>query len=213
MTAGCDPWQMALVHRLILRGFERARDIARSQPGADRVPAVREYLEFHLDGLHAHHTTEDEFLWPRLRERTSMDTELVDRMEQQHERLHEALDRSRKRLDAWSDDPADAANSHALANALDDVLVGLAEHLSEEEDKVVPLIAQHISDGEWEELGKRAFAKFKPSQRFTAMGELERTANPQENIRMNADLPLPIRLIWRLVGRRRYERLLAQVGD
>ena len=43
-------------------------------------------------------------------------------------------------------------------------------------------------------------------QRFTAMGEMLEAATSTEAARMLAGLPAPIKLIWRLVGRRRYER-------
>ena len=39
-----------------------------------------------------------------------------------------------------------------------------------------------------------------------AMGEMLAAASPAEAERMLAGLPAPIKLIWRLVGRRKYER-------
>lgn len=209
-STGCDPWQMALIHRLIRAGFQQARDAVRGNPDAGRIPAVAEYTQFQLDGLHAHHSSEDEHLWPRLRERAAMSSDLVERMEQQHERLHLAIDMTRQNLDVWSADPT-ADTAAELANSLDAVLAGLAEHLGEEEQHVVPLIAAHITEEEWEALGKASFAKFKPNQRFTAMGELLRTATPEEATRQMAGLPLPVRVIWRFVGRPKYERLMLRV--
>jgi len=38
------------------------------------------------------------------------------------------------------------------------------------------------------------------------MGEMLAAASPAEAERMLAGLPAPIKLIWRLVGRRKYER-------
>ncbi len=201
---------MALIHRLVRRGFEQARDAVRAQPDAGRISAVTEYIQFHLDGLHAHHSSEDEHLWPRLRERTAMSSDRVERMEHQHEGLHHAIDRARQNLETWSAGPT-ADTAADLATSLDEVLAGLAEHLGEEEEHVVPLIAAHITEEEWEALGKASFAKFKPNQRFTAMGEMLRTATPEEAARMMVDLPLPVRAVWRFVGRPKYERLIARV--
>ncbi len=79
----CDGWQMALIHHLIRRGFEQARDAVRGRPDAARITAVAKYIRFDVDGLHAHHASEDEHLWPRLRERAAMSTDLVEHMEQQ----------------------------------------------------------------------------------------------------------------------------------
>jgi len=205
-----DPWEMTLIHRLIRGGFEQAKDAVLSSGSGERVDALAEYIGFHLDGLHAHHSTEDELLWPSLRERAGMSDALIGRMEAQHGALHEAVDATWRELAGWRVTP-NAATSEALATALETVSDRLAEHLVEEERDVVPLIAQHVTQAEWDHLGKVAFAKFKPQQRFTAMGELLRTANPTEAAQMMAGLPAPVRVIWRLVGRRKYDRFIAQV--
>ena len=75
-----DPWEMALIHRLIRRGFEQARESVLAPGAAGRVAPVAEYVRFHLDGLHAHHSTEDELIWPVLHERAS----LSDALDQPH---------------------------------------------------------------------------------------------------------------------------------
>ena len=75
----------------------------------------------------------------------------------------------------------------------------------------MPLIAAHITQAEWDHLGKVAFSKFTPKQRFIAMGEMLAAASPTEAARMLAGLPAPIKVIWRLVGRRRYQRFMAEL--
>ena len=205
-----DPWEMALIHRLIRRGFEQAREAVLAPGASARVDAVAEYVGFHLAGLEAHHSTEDELLWPALLERASMSGALIHRMEEQHAGLHEALDTTRRELTAWKSAPT-TGRSEALAESLATVVDRLSEHLAEEERDVVPLIAAHITQAEWDHLGKVAFSKFTPKQRFTAMGEMLATADPTEAARMLADLPAPIKVVWRLVGRRRYLRSMAQL--
>jgi hypothetical protein len=83
--------------------------------------------------------------------------------------------------------------------------------LAEEERDVVPVIATHITQAEWEHLGKVSFSKFKPRQRFTAVGEMLEAASPEEAARMLAGLPPPIRIIWRLFAQRKYQRFMAAV--
>jgi hemerythrin-like domain-containing protein len=205
-----DPWEMALIHSLIRRGFEQAREAVLAPGAPARADAVAEYVGFHLDGLEAHHSSEDELLWPVLYERASMSGAQVRRMEEQHAGLHEALDTTRRELAAWEAAPT-AERSGALASALGAVVDRLSEHLTEEERDVVPLIAAHITQAEWDHLGKVAFSKFTPKQRFIAMGEMLAAASPTEAARMLAGLPAPIKVIWRLVGRRRYQRFMAVV--
>ncbi|TCC32566.1 hemerythrin domain-containing protein [Kribbella sindirgiensis] len=202
-----DPWEMALIHRVIRRGFEQARVHVLSPGAESRAAAVAAYVDFQLDGLHAHHSTEDEVLWPALLERAQLSAALIRRMEQQHAAIHDAVDAARSALTAWRTTPT-AAGAEPLGAALELVSVRLVEHLGEEERDVVPLIATHVTQAEWDQLGQKAFSKFKPSQRFTAMGELLATARPEEAARMLADLPAPVRGIWWLVGKRRYQRFI-----
>jgi len=206
-----DPWEMALIHSLIRRGFEQSREAVLA--GApERADAVAEYVGFHLDGLEAHHTSEDALIWPALHERASMSDAVIRRMEAQHTSLHDALDTTRRELAGWEAAPT-AERSEALATVLGTVVDRLSEHLTEEEHDVVPLIAAHITQAEWDHLGKVAFSKFTPKQRFIAMGEMLAAATPTEAARMLAGLPAPIKVIWRLVGRRRYQLFMAKLGE
>ena len=103
-------------------------------------------------------------------------------MEDQHASLHDDIETSRRVLAAWTSSPTQAGG-HSLATALSAIADQLSEHLAEEERDIVPLIAAHVSEAEWEAFGKHAFNKFKPKQRFTAMGEMLAAATPAEAAR------------------------------
>ena len=206
----CDPWEMALIHSLIRRGFEQAREAVLAPGASGRAAAVAEYIGFHLDGLQGHHSTEDEFIWPALHQRAGMSGALIHRMETQHSGLHDAVVTTQEELTAWEASPT-TESAAALARALGTVAERLTEHLTEEERDVVPLIAAHITQEEWDHGGEVAFSKFTTKQRFIAMGEMLTAASPTEGARMLAGIPRPIRVIWRLVGRRRYQRFMAEV--
>ncbi len=135
---------------------------------------------------------------------------LIRRMKEQHAGLHDALETTRRELTGWEAAPT-AHSSGALATALGTVVDRLTEHLTEEERDVVPLIAAHVTRAEWDGMGKVAFSKFTPKQRFIAMGERLAAASPIEATRMLAGLPAPIKVIWRLVGRRRHQRFMPDV--
>jgi hemerythrin-like domain-containing protein len=205
-----DPWEMALVHRLVRRGFDQSRELVLADGSAARADAIARYVDFHLVGLHAHHSSEDDLLWPALRERAGMSDALIGRMEDQHVGLHAAIEAIRTELAAWVAAPS-ATTTAPLATALGTMSELLGAHLAEEERDVVPLIATHITQAEWDNLGKVAFSKFTPKQRFTAMGELLSTANADEAARMFAGLPAPVKVVWRLIGRRKYDRFMAEV--
>jgi hemerythrin-like domain-containing protein len=207
-----DPWEMALIHRILRQGFDEVKQLVESAPpGAfERSRMIGGYIEFTLDGLHNHHTTEDELLWPALNERAKLSHALIARMEAQHAAVETAVEEVRRLLEPWIQAPSAEASS-ALTDALGAVITALAEHLAEEERDVVPLIALHVTQQEWETLGKTAFDKFAPSQRFTAMGQMLEVATPDEAAKMLAGLPAPIKIIWRLVGKRKYNRYIDNV--
>lgn len=210
VTTASDPWEMALIHRLIRRGFDQSRTFVLAPGATERADAVAEYVRFHLDGLHAHHTSEDELLWPALSERARLSAGLIHRMEAQHAGVHDAIEATKRELVAWKAAPTEP-RAESLAAALSTVGDRLAEHLAEEERDIVPLIAAHVTQKEWDNLGKVSFSKFTPKQRFTAMGEMLETANPTEAARMLGGLPAPIKVVWRLLGRRKYQRFMATV--
>jgi iron-sulfur cluster repair protein YtfE (RIC family) len=198
-------WSMALIHRIFRSSFVELAHIVTEVPASDaaRASAVADHLGFTLAGLTAHHSTEDDLVWPVLLERARPSAALVERMEEQHRGLHAGIEDVRRLTDAWRADPSPDVASE-LSTAITNMFVQLATHLDEEERDVVPLIAEHLSVAEWDQVGKTAFDKFTPAQRFTAMGQMLEVASPAEAAAMLAPLPTPIKLLWRLVGRRRY---------
>ena len=72
-------------------------------PAADaaRVGAVADHLGFLLDGLHLHHTTEDDLIWPALLDRAGMDAPLAARMTDQHRHIDASVAEVRAALPAW----------------------------------------------------------------------------------------------------------------
>lgn len=211
-TGGMAAWQMPLIHR-IFRGA--LREVQRRVPdvppsATERAHALTDHLTFTLDGLRHHHTTEDELVWPLLVQRVGPDAPLVARMEAQHHDIDDAVGRVRATAAAWSD-RRDQGTAGALTEAIGELLGVLETHLDEEERDVVPLIDEHLSVAEWEDLGRRAFEKFEPRERPIAMGQLLEVATPDEARRMFADLPFAARVLWTVTGRRQYRRRMAAV--
>lgn len=204
-------WEMALIHRIQRRGL---RDVARWIPtvppeGAGRAGAIAAHLEWLLDSLHDHHTTEDDFLWPVLRERVP--AEAVDDMAAQHEGIDHAAAEVRRLLPEWAADPSQD-RATALRAALRHYRDLVTAHLDEEERDVVPLIARHVTAEEWAAIGEEGFRKIPASKRFTAVGQLLQVATPREAEHFTAKLPLPARVGWRLVGRRQFDRTMGTLA-
>jgi hemerythrin-like domain-containing protein len=202
--------EMAVIHRIYRRGFPMVADLVRHTSAGDvaRSEAIAAHLEFLIDGLHHHHSGEDAKLWPRLLERAAPQAEMINRMERQHEVVDEWSAKVRTLLEDWRHAPVDGTQ---LANAVDEFTHALVEHLDDEEAHVVPLIRTHIAAEEWERFGQEIFEKFTNAEKLIATGVLEDIATPEEAEWFLGELPLPIKLMWRFVGRRRYDRYMARL--
>lgn len=211
-TGGAAAREMPIIHRIFRRQFGEVRSLVQQVPEADagRVTAVADHLEFLLDGLHMHHTTEDDLIWPKLLDRTGVDAPLVKRMEDQHRQIDGSVAEVRAATSAWRSHPTSAASS-TLADRVGEFLLLLERHLDEEEHFVVPLIDRLLTKAEWQEVGKRGFAKFTPAQRWIATGQMVEVATPEEVAMMFGELPPPVKVLWHLIGKRRYRRYITPI--
>lgn len=211
-TGGAAAREMPLIHRIFRRQFAEVGAMVQRAPVAKSawVGAVADHLGFLLDGLHMHHTTEDELIWPKLLDRAGLDTPLVERMEEQHQQIDVSVAEVRAAMSTWCSDPTPATSS-ALAARLGEFLGVLENHLDEEERVVVPLIDRHLTTAEWQDVGKRGFEKFTPAQRWIATGQLVEVATPEEVAMMFGQLPPPVRVLWHLIGKRKYRRYITPV--
>ena len=87
----------------------------------------------------------------------------------------------------------------------------LDEHLAEEEREVLPLIEQHLTSAEWAELGERGMASVPKPRLLVLLGHFLEETSPEERRRFLAHAPAPARLAYRLVGRRKYEKEVAEL--
>ena len=211
-TGGLATREMPIIHRIFRRHFAEVRTLVQEVPATDatRVAAVAEHLGFLLDGLHMHHTTEDDLIWPKLLDRAGVDAPLVERMEGQHQQIDVSVAEVRAALSAWRSDPTPSTSS-TLADRIGEFLVVLEQHLDEEEQVVVPLIDRHLTEAEWQDVGKRGFEKFTPAQRWIATGQMVEVATSEETAMMFSTLPPPVKVLWRLVGKRKYRRYITSV--
>ncbi|WP_068273160.1 nitroreductase/quinone reductase family protein [Aldersonia kunmingensis] len=202
--------EMAVIHRIFRTAFPEIAGLVRRTPSTSsrRSEVVASYLDFLLNGVRAHHTTEDDNIWPRLLARAAPDSALVERMERQHEAAAAAAEQVRELAAQWRVTPT---NGSELAAAIDRLTAVLVEHLDDEETHVVPLIREHITVAEWEQFGEDAFAKFTNPEKLIATGVLVEVATPEEASWFLDPLPLPIRLMWRLHGRRKYNAYIGRV--
>ena len=158
-----------------------------------------------LDALHHHHHSEDELLWPRLLQRTPIDAGLVQRMEAQHAAIGQILGRVEEALPAWQR-TGRIRDGAVLADDLTELSARLGEHLDEEEAHVLPIVGRTVTPAEWAELAERGFAAMAKRRALVFLGHILSSASPEEQTRFLRRVPPPVRLAYRLIGRRAFAR-------
>jgi iron-sulfur cluster repair protein YtfE (RIC family) len=202
---------MVVVHRAFRRELRIAPDLVRDVPAGDttRTAVVAGHVRLCLEGLHLHHSSEDDHLWPLLAERTDAH-DLVQRMASQHAAVSAALDRIEPVLVRWEFEARPAVGDEMASN-IDQLRVALIAHLDEEERMVLPLAARHLSKEEWAGIGQASVGKMTRQQLPLMFGMIMEDATPAERVEMLAVLPVPIRLLMRTWGARHYARYVRTV--
>ena len=156
---------MIVVHRVFRRESALMPALIQAAPAGDTARArvlADAFADYQL-GLHLHHSGEDELVWPLLLARVDLEADLVLRMEAQHEVVAGTLAEASQRMPAWRSAPS-AATAAPLVSALAEHRAALLEHLHDEEEYILPLIAEHLTVAEWARLGQR-FARKSPRTR------------------------------------------------
>ena len=207
-----DVHDMVVVHRVFRRELrlipQLVRDVAPGDTARARVLAGHARLI--LGGLDMHHTGEDDLLWPKLLERATPAADLIHRMEEQHERVHEALEALGPALDRWEAE-ARPAVAEEVASGVDALRTALLEHLDDEERHILPLAERHITPQEWAGLGEHGMAKVKKSELPILFGAVAEEATPEEMVHILSTVPPPVRFLLRTVFARQYRRYISRV--
>ena len=207
-----DIQEMYVVHRVFRREFRAAPALVRGVAEGDRRRArlVGEFVQLILGGLHLHHTGEDAVLWPRLLERAAPSADLVETMQRQHDRVDGYLDQAEPLLTEWMA-TASPVRGEQLARLLEDFAAALFEHLDLEERAILPLCWEHITPAEWNSLGEHGRGTVPPRQLPLLFGAVLEEATTEERRKMLAALPLPARLLVRVLIPLVYGRRIRQV--
>jgi hemerythrin-like domain-containing protein len=190
-----DARDMFAVHTMFRREFALLPDLVRGVMAGDaeRAVAVGDHVALVSTMLHIHHSGEDRHIWPLLRERAAGKiAEIVDVMEEQHDRIHAEYLRLGEALTAWREDPS-ARSGDALAGAIEQLIPPLEAHLSLEEDEVVPLIERHVTTAEYARLAREG-AEATPAELLpVSLGMVMYEAEPAVIEMIVAGMPAEVR--------------------
>ncbi|MGQ4614793.1 hemerythrin domain-containing protein [Nocardia sp. R7R-8] len=202
-----DTYDMVVVHNAFRRHFHALPGLV-TEVAAGDVDRARRLVAF-LDelgtGLHQHHSGEDELLWPLLLERAPADAASVLRMEEQHERIAELTERAH-RLAAEFAAAADPSVRDRLAVTLRALATAVDEHLAEEEQHILPVVENVMTATEWQALGERGRDHLPKDRQLVFLGFILQGVSDTERRKVLAEMPVPARLAWRLLGRRAFAK-------
>ena len=143
--------EMATVHRMFRREFLLAPGVVREVSARDtgRAHTVAEHLRFISATLHHHHSIEDRYAWPLLKQRAPAHVSRhVVAVMQQHRQVDAVQTEVNAVLPIWSCG-ASVEYGERLAAAMERLAAALIEHMDYEEQHVVPLMDIHICPDEW----------------------------------------------------------------
>jgi hemerythrin-like domain-containing protein len=189
-----DMTMMYAVHDALRREVDRiARVTARTDDDPKHILRTAAGWEMFKSYLHVHHITEDELLWPPLREALRDDadaTALLDAMEAEHATIDPLLDAFDAALVDRDTGPGRLGE---LADALGTALRG---HLDHEEKEGLPVIDSAITAAQWQAFGAEG-AKLISGDVWRFVPWTLEGATPQVTAAVLGMLPPPVQQAYR----------------
>lgn len=201
----CDASGMAEIHRMYRAGFAEGPSLVHSVRDADlgHANAVADALDFVSISLHAHHEGEDFKLWGTLTERAPSCSTHVVRMQEQHAQMLSFLNQLDPAVAKWRT-TASTADALPILDALKGVNEALALHIGDEEANIVPVMETTLTTPEVEWFARHGRASTPKGMAWYSLGSIMAAQPDGGNEWRREHLPAPARVLWRLVGKRKY---------
>lgn len=182
--APADTSMMRIVHSALRRDLQRAEIALNADPPGPPAQqlAIARHLEWMMSFLHAHHRSEDEGLYPLVRDRDPAAAELLDAMDADHRAVASAI----AEVESAAGDPASRGGpDERLTAALARLSNVLLPHLEREENEMMPVVSSVVSDSEWRALEQKFNLKGKSSAQLAFEGHwLIDGASPEDRQRV-----------------------------
>lgn len=145
-----DTRMMNVVHQALRRDLDRATTAleATPPPGDRQRTAIAGHLDWMMAFLRAHHESEDEGLYPLVRQRRPDAADILDQMNDDHREIArsiEAVDTAASTYATSAGQPARAG----LVAAIGELREVLLPHLRREEEQVMPIVSETLTESEW----------------------------------------------------------------
>ena len=202
-----DARDMAPAHRMFRREFGLMPGLVRAVATGDRerTALVAAHIALVCSVLEHHHSGEDQYVWPLLRERCPEESAGIDVavMEKQHQAIHEGLVRVKQDVAAWSGS-ASADPREAAADAIDWLIPVMKEHLALEEERVVPLIEKYLTDAEYARVAQGQAAETPPEKLPALFGMFTYETTPEIIDMVITHMPAEIQPVIKDLGAQAY---------
>ena len=200
-----------MIHTVLRGALADAVRLVRSAPAEDRERAglLADYVLELGAVLHTHHHGEDELLWDRLETRAPTCGPHVAQMRAHHAHIAELLVEVEAMVPDWRA-TASSVDRDRVADGVQAVLIALEEHLGAEEADILPVAAATLTQKEFDELGEHGRASIPRDRMMFQLGTILATSGVHAE-QFWKELPPPVRLLYRLIGRRQYDRERARL--
>lgn len=201
---------MRRVHRFFLWAYDEAPGLVRSVPAGDtdRAAYVGEVLGNFDKVLHVHHEGEDLLMYPRLSERAPACALHVAQMLEHHRQVTQRLQSIEPVRLRWLE-TGDRKTGEELAERYEDLKSLLNVHLRREVTEVMPAVDRVMTEKEIDALGQHGVEQFDKKFLVGYLGMVLATNPPADRKELFNEIPAPVRLAYKLVGRRMYRKQYA----
>ena len=212
MTTEVD--QITIFHRPIRREFTVLGAAVAAVPPDDLAAArvVAAHATMML-GLLREHLRFEDALWPALRRHSRIYAELIAAMEARHAAIAALTVGVERGLLEYAVSPAGTIRDR-LAGNLDRLAGELRDHLDLEESEILPLVTERFTAAEsnWRHVTFDCRPRdLRPS--MLRAGVLLEEATAGERRGLLRRMPVPLRVVYRLVGTRMYAARVGGVRD
>jgi steroid delta-isomerase-like uncharacterized protein len=196
-----DTRDMACIHNVFRRALTDAPGQLSCVMDGDMPRAERlgTYLGEVLWLLHAHHSGEDELMYPLLVERVPESRDLFTRMDAQHVAVAASVEYARQAAEAFAKSGS-TGDAQALADACQSVLDEAAGHLTEEEADVVPIAARTMTPAEWGALPGHVLSQYPGTRLWLLLGLIFEEMPDDLRDHTLEHVPPPVSEMWFAFG-------------
>lgn len=198
---------MRRIHRFFLWAYDEAPGLVRSTASGDatRAAYVGDVLGNFDRTLHIHHEGEDLLMYPQLAGRALGCALHIAQMLEHHRQVTERINLIEPVRRRWME-TADAGTREELAERYEELSTLLKVHLRREVTEVMPVVDRVLSEKEMNAVGQHGIDQFDKRFLVSYLGMVLATNPPQDRRELFKEIPAPVRLAYRVVGRRMYRR-------